>query len=194
VLALHLVLVTPSVSTTYSVTGTNLFGCSSTSSQFVNVNPLPIVTASSSPAISCAGSNVALTGGGAINYQWAASSVYLQGSQINVSPVATTIYSLTGTDANGCSKIDICAGLGEVFGSINGLSIYPNPSNDMFTVNLSNGLSKTIDVIDVAGRIVLSKISADNAVIINTTGLANGIYYVKVKTDNAAEIIKVVKQ
>jgi hypothetical protein len=92
--------VTPLVTTTYSVTGTDGNGCTGTTDVTVTVNSTPIVTASASPSAICPGGSSVLTGTGAATYAWNPGA--LIGSP-TVSPVATTTYSLVGTDANGCT-------------------------------------------------------------------------------------------
>ncbi len=93
---------TPASSTTYTVTGTDANGCSSTGIVAVTVNALPIVSASSSASTSCAGEQITLTGNGAASYNWMPGS--LSGSPVADSPTATTTYTVTGTDGNGCSS------------------------------------------------------------------------------------------
>jgi hypothetical protein len=63
----------------------------------LTVNALPTVTASPNQTV-CSGTNVTLTGGGASNYTWN------NGITNGVAFVAnaTTTYTVTGTDANGC--------------------------------------------------------------------------------------------
>jgi gliding motility-associated-like protein len=92
--------VTPSVTTTYTVFGTAA-GCSGSSSITIVVNPNPIVFGISSPTNICVGSSATLSGGGAVNYTWTPGS--LLGANVVVSPTATTIYTVNGSTAAGCS-------------------------------------------------------------------------------------------
>jgi PKD repeat protein len=94
--------VSPSANTTYTVTGTAANGCTNTSTVSVNVNALPSVNASASSNTLCIGNSVTLNAGGASTYTWMPGS--LSGSSVTDSPVATTTYTVTGTDANGCSN------------------------------------------------------------------------------------------
>ncbi len=195
--------VTPTASTTYSVKGSNSFGCTTEVSQLVTFNPLPQVSASvPGNTVICKGEPANLTGMGASTYIWTSNNVYLVGTNVSTYPnIGTTNYTVTGTDANGCEntsvitmKVDACTGIASINGSIAGLNVYPNPSNGEFTVELNNGLNKSVQVIDVTGRTVLSTSSDNNQVKVNISNLANGVYYVKVKSDNATEVLKVVKQ
>lgn len=92
----------PVATTTYTVTGDDGTGCTNTETVTVTVNPLPVVTASSSPAAICAGDNTTLTAGGATTYTWMPGS--LSGSPVVDAPASTTTYTVTGTDANGCTN------------------------------------------------------------------------------------------
>jgi hypothetical protein len=88
----------PTATTTYMVTGTDVNGCVNTATTTVTVNPLPIVTASSSSASVCTGGSVTLTGGGASTYVWDNNVM----DAVSFVPSATTTYMVTGTDANAC--------------------------------------------------------------------------------------------
>jgi hypothetical protein len=65
----------------------------------VTVNALPSVTATATPAAICLGSSSTLTGGGASTYVWDVTNP----DPYTVSPTSNTSYTVTGTDANGCS-------------------------------------------------------------------------------------------
>jgi hypothetical protein len=91
--------VSPSTTTTYTVTGSN-GSCSGTQSVTVTVNPNPVISAGSNVTI-CEGDAVMLTATGANTYVWQPGN--LSGSSVNVNPVVTTTYTVTGTDSNGCT-------------------------------------------------------------------------------------------
>ena len=92
------ILLNPTTTATYTVTGTDANGCVNTAMTTVTVNPLPTVTATSSSAAVCAGGSVTLTGGGASTYAWDNNVT----NAVSFVPTATTTYMVTGTDANGC--------------------------------------------------------------------------------------------
>lgn len=96
---------TPPSTTTYTVTGTDLNGCTGTATKTVTVNPLPTVSISPTTAVSiCAGASATLTANGAISYSWTPSTGLsaTTGSTVSANPAASTTYTVTGTDANGC--------------------------------------------------------------------------------------------
>ena len=94
--------VSPVVTTTYVVTGDNGAGCTATTNVVLFVNPLPIVTATSSTNSLCEGNTVSLTASGASNYTW--NPMGIPGANITDNPLTTTTYTLIGTDLNGCSN------------------------------------------------------------------------------------------
>jgi len=88
-------IVSPSLTTSYSVSGTNSLGCTSNSFAIltVSVNPLPIISASGGSI--CSGNTFTINASGAQTY------TYSSGSN-TITPVVTSSYSIHGTDANGC--------------------------------------------------------------------------------------------
>jgi GEVED domain/Ig-like domain CHU_C associated/Secretion system C-terminal sorting domain len=86
--------------TNYIVTATSLAGCPNTASVALTVNALPAVTATATAPSVCVGSATTLTGGGATSYTW--DNGITDGVAFN--PTATLTYTVTGTDANGCSN------------------------------------------------------------------------------------------
>ncbi|MBL7933976.1 MAG: T9SS type A sorting domain-containing protein [Bacteroidia bacterium] len=196
------IIVSPTVTTAYTVTGTNAVGCTAQSVYTVNVNSLPNVGVSSSDADQtvCEGDQVTLTGTGATSYQWAASTMFVQGPVAVVYPTSNIVYTVTGTDINGCQNnvtyaltVNVCEGLKENT-LMAGLSVYPNPTNSEVNVELNNASVKSIQVLDLTGR-VISTVNSDSQVTkVNMSNLANGVYYVRISTDNATSVVKVVKQ
>ncbi|MDX2002113.1 MAG: PKD domain-containing protein [Chitinophagales bacterium] len=95
----------PTVTTVYTVQVTDANGCSNNASVRVTVNPLPVPTISADTAF-CAGGNAQLRAGGGTSYQWSPTSYITNINIANpfVYPIATTTYTVTVTDANGCKN------------------------------------------------------------------------------------------
>ncbi|MFN3940257.1 MAG: T9SS type A sorting domain-containing protein, partial [Chitinophagales bacterium] len=72
-----------------------------------------------------------------------------------------------------------------------GFSIYPNPTDNYFTVQFKNGLLNCeVRMYDVTGRLVLSKKFAgvsNNKILINAAELPQGIYTVELRNDSFTE-------
>lgn len=89
--------VTPTVNTTYTVTGTTS-GCSNSTIKTITVNPLPTLSVAG-PTATCIGSSVIQTASGAATYTWNTTAIT---ASVSLSPTVTTVYTVTGTDANNC--------------------------------------------------------------------------------------------
>ncbi len=95
-------LVSPSVTTTYTVTGYDAIGCSNTASITVNVIPIPDITFNPSDPSICNGETATITATGANFYMWSNATT---SNPLVVSPESTTTYQVTGTDNTGlCSS------------------------------------------------------------------------------------------
>lgn len=196
----NFITVSPSANTTYTVLGAGPSGCVAQISQAIAVNALPVVTGNSDRTDICVGETATLTASGATSYQWSAPTLFVQAQTAFVSPMSNTTYSLTGTDNNGCMgvttvvlNVQQCVGLKDITTTLNGVKLYPNPNDGMFTVELNSNINKTVEVIDMTGRVISSVSGKDEVVKVDISQLANGIYYVKIKTDSAVEVIKVNK-
>mgnify|MGYP000872391999 CR=1 FL=1 len=102
----------PDISTLYSVTVTDTTcNLDTTFKVFVDVKPLPSIIAQKSNDINCAKKSSQLTATGGIQYTWDASPSLSSTSIANpiATPTANTIYTVTGTDNNGCSNKDTVA-------------------------------------------------------------------------------------
>jgi hypothetical protein len=91
----------PGASDTYTLTGTDVNGCENTDQVAITLNALPTVDAGIFQQI-CDGDTVTLSGAGATTYIW--DNGILDG--VLFTPSTTTLYTVTGTDANGCSASD----------------------------------------------------------------------------------------
>jgi hypothetical protein len=100
------VVASPSITTTYSVSGSNSGGCSSSGTDIVSVGPAPPFnfTSASSPS-TCAGEGIILTvptsGSG---YEWSPAATVSPdtGNTVTATPLEQTTYTVTGRDNLGC--------------------------------------------------------------------------------------------
>ena len=92
---------------TFAVTlvSTNANGSGTlTKTGYIIVNPPPPANAGNNASI-CTGQSTTLTGSGGALYNWQPGN--LSGSSVLVTPPSTTTYTLTVTDANGCTATDL---------------------------------------------------------------------------------------
>jgi gliding motility-associated-like protein len=91
--------VTPASATVYTVTATNSFSCSASSTLNVGVNALPTINSTSTTI--CAGKQGTIAASGGSTYVWSNSATT---STTAVSPATTTNYTVIGTAANSCTN------------------------------------------------------------------------------------------
>ena len=189
----------PLVSKTYTVTGTDGNGCMDTDVIVITVNPLPMVTAVSSSSSICAGETSTLLVSGATTYTWNTNE---NTTSIVISPSSTIIFTVTGTDANGCSKeISItqevvdCTSFDNVLADKNQIVIYPNPSSGLFNVTTnSSNKNSSIEIYNLLAQKIVS-ISLDDKNTIDLSDYPDGVYTAFIIIDNKLKAsIKIIKQ
>lgn len=193
-------IVSPTTNISYNVTGTSLQGCvsSNTAISSVTVNPLPTISAITNNTLLCTGQTASLTANGALTYLWNTSATT---SVIAVSPTVTTNYTVTGTDANGCSNsvvltqsVSLCTGIDSQIVTPNSqMVLYPNPSNGIFTISgIEQNIS--ISIYNAIGELVKSIQLTDSTTNLDLSEYSNGIYFIKIKNNNGEVIQKIIKQ
>lgn len=95
------VLVSPSTTTTYLLTGYGLNGCSASDQVVVTVRPEPVPQITASANSVCQGDCVQLQAGGGQSYQWAHGPA---SGSIEVCPQGNTTYTVTVSNQFGCSS------------------------------------------------------------------------------------------
>ncbi len=100
----------PTVTTSYSVIGTDVWGCTNSDQIVINIVNAPIVSAGTDTAV-CNGESVQLNATGGISYSWSPGANLTATNIFNplATPVNTITYTVTITDANGCSANDAIA-------------------------------------------------------------------------------------
>jgi gliding motility-associated-like protein len=94
----------PASTQTYTVTGTDVNGCTNTASVTVTVNASPTVTVTPASASICYGNNTLLTTGGAVSYTWSPATGLSCTACVatTANPTVTTTYTVIGTASDGC--------------------------------------------------------------------------------------------
>ena len=97
------VMVSPTNSTTYTLTVTNSYGCRASDDALVIVNPFPIANAGINQTI-CEGSQSTLRARGGGTYAWQPGGATT--ALINISPATTTTYTVIASYSTGCNDTD----------------------------------------------------------------------------------------
>jgi hypothetical protein len=72
--------------------------------------------------------------------------------------------------------------------------VYPNPSAGLFNVNLSGAQAiRTIEVYDLMGKRVMEFYPNTAQVVLDLSSLTNGIYTVKIKSDESNQSVRIQK-
>jgi len=186
-------IVCPPTTTTYTVSVTTSNGCTGSATVTVYVNPLPAV-----PTITQIVGD--LQSSPASTYQW-----YLNGGIINgatsqtYTPLQNGNYTVVVTDVNGCSATSAAfnvtwVGITET-GNADYMHIFPNPASDVITVEIpSLTNSKMIAIYNVEGQLILQQPMLQAKTEINISGLATGIYVLKLYSDEKTRVTRFVKE
>ncbi|MBX9853122.1 MAG: hypothetical protein K2X86_15370, partial [Cytophagaceae bacterium] len=155
---------TPAATTTYTVTVTDGAGCSNTDNVTITVNPLPLANAGPDASV-CAGSSTNLSASGGVTYSWAPAAGLSDPNIANpvATPAATTTYTVTVTDANGCVNTDnviitvnplpvadagpdvtICVGSSTNLSASGGITYSWSPAAGLSNPNISNPVASPI--------------------------------------------------
>jgi hypothetical protein len=181
----------PTVSGTYVVTGTDANACTDTATATVTVNTLPNVTVSlqdtactTDPAFTLSGTPA----GGTF------SGPGVSGSSFSPSTAGTGSHTITYvyTDVNGCSNqatdnivVDPCVGIEAVAAVVTDITIYPNPSGGMITLELGalNNATATVRVMNAMGQVIREEKTNESRLTMDLGTLANGVYFIHVSAE-----------
>jgi Leucine-rich repeat (LRR) protein len=73
------------------------------------------------------------------------------------------------------------------------VSILPNPTSSIVTIN-SNGIINSIQLYDVQGRLIETKLENSQQVSFDLSDKNSGIYFLKVFTENGVKVEKIIKE
>ncbi|MCX6256809.1 MAG: T9SS type A sorting domain-containing protein [Bacteroidia bacterium] len=190
--------VSPSVTTTYTVTGTTN-GCINTDSVIVTVNSLPVVDLGADQNV-VVNTPVTLDAGAFASYLWSTTASTQTITLLNTS-VGIFTYSVTVTDVNDCEGSDevvitVTAGVEEINDG-NMIIVYPNPGTDYFNVMVENKQMNDyqVDILDLSGKLIISRQVKSGVNFVerfNVSSFAKGTYFVKVSYADKQKIKKLV--
>lgn len=116
-----------------------------------------------------------------VDQPYTTAAIYIPGDQSYSNGTALGIRLLMGNDWG--------AGIEE--NALEGVSIYPNPSQGIVNVSNNNNASNTIVVYDMLGQVVLTK-EATSATTLDLSGNGTGVYLVEVSNNNGSMVERVV--
>jgi hypothetical protein len=194
--------VCPEVTTTYTILVTDGAAITASCSFDIVIDPLMILDSTVVPAI-CGNSDgeatVNIISGGATPFSFTWSTSPAQTSQ-TATGLAQGIYTVTVTDANGCTgtesvDVNCVVGIQETTSAGN-ISIAPNPSDGSFNMTLTGyeGKEATLFISNLVGQIIYSEnlsVTTDSySEKMNLQDLGQGIYLIKVVSDGSVKTVR----
>ncbi|MFZ1686275.1 MAG: PKD domain-containing protein, partial [Flavobacteriales bacterium] len=182
----------PTSTFTWTVTGTDFYGCVNDTTVTLTVQPPP-------PAPMATINGTEVTSTPANGYQWYLNGVAIGGAtQQSWTPVLNGNYSVMITDANGCSSQSLPVFFGNVgiaaVGAVEGILIFPLPAAEAISVT---GLraGDVLTVMDASGRLVREARSAQSTQVnIDIRDLSAGTYVLEVVGNGTTQRIMVPKR
>lgn len=184
---------------TFTPTSTTSPTCAAVTTMAVTINSLPNVILALFNSVCDTAGLVNLTGGSPAGGTYSGTSI--SNNSFNTA-IGLGTYPITYnfSDNNGCSSsatsnltvID-CSGASFVELTVNEISVYPNPTDNIFTIEVSDFIiGQTFTVYDIRGRLLLNGKLNETKTPINVSSFATGTYYVNLPESN--KMIKIIKQ
>lgn len=190
--------VNPSVTTVYTLSGSLGPGCSAIRAFTLQVNPLPMVIASSNGNSVCPGQEIKMNALGANSYTWYPDMV--SSPQLTVYPTSSSVYTVIGTDGNKCNntatigvEVMDCTSL-NAFNSEKALEVFPNPFTDQFEIKFSAKQLRSIRLYGSDGRLILNYTTDENSVLFSAGHLAKGLYLLQVEAAGRFNCFRLTKE
>lgn len=175
---------------TYIFPGAGSNGCDSLVTLNLTMSYYTVLATSTGP--------ITITSSPGSSYQWVTCPDYTPipgATTANFTASINGEYAVIASGANGCVDTSNCINIVSV--SIedyeaNSVSIYPNPTSADVVIEFSSAVAR-IEVTDAQGKLILTNniVSGD---MISLATEQSGVYFVKIITENASTVHRVVKQ
>jgi PKD repeat protein len=154
----------------------------------INADPQPVII-QNGPDLNV--TNIPASG---ISIQWFKENVLIANvSSTAYTPTQSGNYSVAVTDGNGCKGVAVISFsmTGIVTTENELLKIYPNPANGIVTVEYPHRLDGTLQLLNCLGETVKEVKLMNGSQKINTGDLSEGIYFIKLETENYVLVRKI---
>ena len=168
----------------------------------LTVNPLPIIAINYDYVTIYNNESVQLEAFNAINYKWEP-SIGLDttiGQIVNAKPTESQIYTVIGTDINGCTNLAFVTVNVDSLVAINDnsefyeLLVYPNPTSGRFIIELPYNNVNQIAILDIKGKTILKQdvvsIESNFNESFDLSNYSEGFYFIQITTDKGTYLRK----
>jgi hypothetical protein len=176
------VAISPTTTTTYTVTGTDVNGCSNSDEITVTVNQLPTVDLGADITTCQNQTPVTLNAGSHTTYNWSTGAT---SQSIQVATSGT--FSVSVTNTSGCSASDViqvtvesCLGVEEI---AQNFRIYPNPTSQLINIESEGIWIQNIIIYDLQGRMWKNEVVNGQTSTIDISQLPSGMYQMEITSE-----------
>ena len=190
--------VVPSISSSYTVSGTALNGCKSINNAVssITVIALPNINISGYSDI-CKGESTKLKASGAQSYTW---NTGINTATLLVQPIITSNYTVVGVNQYNCSNsqtiqisVSACTQI-KNSDELSSMRLYPNPNNGRFTLEVPEFAQTTVSIYNYLGQTIFEG-EAEERMSLDLSAFDKGLYtLVVINKNNIKRTFKVVKQ
>ena len=213
--------VTPVTTTTYTLTGTDVNGCTASNIMLLQVNALPTITQSPFDQTVTAGSTatfVVICADPQATYQWQrnigagfqnlSNGVGISGvtndsllvSGVNLSDnghLLRCVLSLMGcsdTSGQALLTVDVANSIGSL-NQLSGIEVYPNPVQNSLMINWSMVVAEAPkwQLFDMSGRRFAQGVLQGKITCVDMSALAQGIYTLQILSNGQNQLYKLIK-
>jgi hypothetical protein len=175
---------------TYSVVLQNAAGCDSTITLELTINNFTVIAINNG--------NATLTANAGVSFQWVTCPTFapIAGATSQLFTAEQNgNYAVIATDANGCVDTSSCVSIVNVglegF-EANNISIYPNPTEDFIVIDFT-AATATVEILDIQGKLIRT-MSIESGNQVSLKNEQSAVYFVRIITDQATTIHRIVKQ
>ncbi|MCX7954034.1 MAG: T9SS type A sorting domain-containing protein, partial [Bacteroidales bacterium] len=190
----------------YYVTIYNAYGCSKSSYVTVVVNPQPQALGVIQPdsldlSLSSQAEFYGINTGGITSYQWIIENHIINSQNTQYIFSQTGQYPIFLIVSNNYNCYDTTSFLYTVYNSVSikinnsdcHVFVAPNPTNDYVFIT-SNKIVKSLEIIDIDGKIVDRKNFKENQIKYNLKDFDSGVYFIKICTNDGFSITRLIKK